>query len=371
MDRFEGEYDKSLVRGARAAVGDVLGLRKGERMLVITNPNPDSRQISEALYDAALEVNAAPVLLFQREKGQFDYLEHEGVKAIESNPDVVISVSKDRLGKDQYGMKHGYRGKRRYNHIFDYLHDEKKMRTFWSPGVTIDMFARTVPIDYTQVRTDSARMVRTMALADCIRVTAPGGTDVTIGVKGRVARKDDGDFRKPGRGGNLPSGEVYVSPELGRMSGTIAWDGSIVTNEGEIIIKKPILADIDKGYITRIWGGSDAKELEDAVRTGESKALEAGRKGQLKPSTAKQYARNAWGIGELGVGLNRKARIVANMLEDEKVYGTCHFAIGSNYDGDQEAMIHLDGLVKSPTITCVRKNGRETPLMVDGKLCWD
>ena len=371
MDSFGGSYDRSLVRSARVVMKDVLGLRKDERMLVISNPNSDSRQISEALYDAALEVNAAPVLLFQREKGQFDFLEYEGVKAIESNPDVVISISKDRLGKDRYGMKHGYRGKRRYNHIFDFLHEEKKMRTFWSPGTTVDMFSRTVPIDYAQMRKDCARMTRILALADSVTVTAPGGTDVSIGVKGRIGRKDDGDFRKPGQGGNLPSGEVYVSPELGAMNGTIGWDGSIVTNDGEIIIKNPILASVKSGYISRIWGGREAQELEEAVKTGERKAIEAGRKGQMKPSTAKQYAKNAWGIGELGVGLNRKARIVANMLEDEKVYGTCHFAIGSNYDGDQEAMIHLDGLVKSPTITCVRKNGSEMPIMVDGKLCWD
>ena len=370
MDTFKGSYDKTLVRAARAAVDDVLAVRKNERVLIITNPSSDSRQISEALYDAVAEVGAAPILLFQKEKGQFDFLENEGVKAIEANPDVVISVSKDRLGKDRYGMMHGYKGRRRYNHIFDFLYEEKKMRTFWSPGVTIDMFARTVPIDYTQMRKDSTRMCKMMALAESIRVTAPGGTDLSIGIRGRKAKKDAGDFRKAGKGGNLPSGEVYISPELGRMNGTIVWDGSIVTNDGEIVIKKPIFADIEGGYISRIWGGSHAKELEDSVKTGERKALEAGKKGEMKPVLAKQYARNAWGIGELGIGLNRKARIVANMLEDEKVYGTCHFAIGSNYDGDQEAMIHLDGLVKSPTITGIRKNGVELPIMVDGKLCW-
>jgi leucyl aminopeptidase (aminopeptidase T) len=371
MDSFKGTYDRSLVRAARAVTGDVLAVRKEERVLVITNPNADSRQISMAIYDAVIDAGATPVLLIQKEKGQFDFLEYESVKAIESGPDVVISVSKDRLGKDRYGMKHGYKGKRQYDHIFDFLYEERKIRTFWSPGATVDMFARTVPIDYTQMRKDCKRICDVLLEADIVKVTAPGGTDVTIGIRGRKAHKDDGDFRKPGRGGNLPSGEVYISPELGAMNGTIAWDGSIVLNEGEIVIGNPIFADVKGGYITKVRGGSGAKRLEESVKVGESKAIEAGKKGQMKPAKARIYARNAWGIGELGIGLNRKAKITANMLEDEKVYGTCHFAIGSNYDGDHEAMIHLDGLVKSPTITAVRKDGKELPIMSDGKLSWD
>jgi leucyl aminopeptidase (aminopeptidase T) len=56
------------------------------------------------------------------------------------------------------------------------------------------------------------------------------------------------------------------------------------------------------------------------------------------------------------------------MLEDEKVYGTCHFAVGSNYDGDAESLIHLDGLVKRPTIVAVSGSGKETMVMTDGRL---
>ena len=47
------------------------------------------------------------------------------------------------------------------------------------------------------------------------------------------------------------------------------------------------------------------------------------------------------------------------MLEDEKVFKTCHIAIGSNYDDDAKALIHLDGLVKNPTIVVRDARGRE------------
>lgn len=371
MDTFEGTYDRSLLRGARAAMSDVLGLRRNERVLIIGNPGRDQREISMALFDAAVEAKAAPTLAFQREKGQFDFAEEEVIKAMASNPQVVISISKDRMGKDAWGMRNGYEGKRRYDHIFDLLYEEKRIRAFWSPGITRPMWTRTVPIDYTQLRRDCARVGKELSKAVRVRVSAPGGTDITVGVEGRAPKLDDGNFREPGRAGNLPSGEVYISPALGTTNGTIVFDGSIVINTGELIVKEPIVARVKDGFIAELEGGDEAELLEESIRTGERKAREGGRKGDIRPAAAEAYARNAWAIGELGIGLNRKARIVANMLEDEKAYGTCHFAVGSNYDGDGEALIHLDCLVKRPTVVAVDRSGRERELMVSGRLVWD
>ena len=371
MDMFQGTYDRALARGAGVAVRDVLAVKKDERVLIITNPGEDTQGISMAIYDAVLEQKGAPILMFQREKGQFDFAEEEVVKALATNPDIGLSISKDRLGKDRYGLKHGYKGKRRYDHIYDVLYGEKMLRGFWSPGITKDMFSRTVPIDYARLRSDSARLRKVLMSSDTVRVEAPGGTDITIGVRGREAHLEDGDFRKPGKAGNIPSGEVYVSPVVGTTNGVISFDSSMVLNVGEVIIKRPIVATVRGGFITELSGGKEADALQYSIKEGEKKARENGKKGLLKASLVEKYAKNASSIGELGIGLNRKARIVANMLEDEKVYGTCHFAVGSNYDGDAEALIHLDGLVNSPTITAISSSGKETAVMENGKLSWD
>jgi len=371
MDTFKGTYDKALLRGARAAVEEVVAAKRNERVLIVSNPGSDTQPISAALFDAALEADAVPVLMYQKEKGQFDFAEEEVIKGMASEPAVVISVSKDRLGKDRWGMKNGYKGRRMYDHIFDLLYEEAKIRGFWSPGISEDMFRRTVPIDYSRLRMDCRKVSRAIEGKDWVHVTAPGGTDVLLGIKGRKARKDDGDYTKPGRAGNVPSGEIYVSPALGTMEGTIAFDGSMVLNEGEVVMKTPIVTEIKEGYISEVSGGKEAELLEESIRTGERKAREGGRKGQIKQDLVETYARNAWSIGELGIGLNRRAKIVANMLEDEKVYGTCHFAVGSNYDGDADALIHLDGLVKSPTIVAVSSTGREQSIMERGRLVWD
>ena len=90
--------------------------------------------------------------------------------------------------------------------------------------------------------------------------------------------------------------------------------------------------------------------------------------GRLPPGQGAEYGRNARNLGELGIGLNPAALVTGNMLEDEKVHRTCHVAIGSNYDEDAPALIHLDGLVHRPTIVARLADGSTRVLLEDGEL---
>ena len=57
-------------------------------------------------------------------------------------------------------------------------------------------------------------------------------------------------------------------------------------------------------------------------------------------------------LAELGIGTNDKARVTGVILEDEKIYGTVHIALGSNdtFGGTVAAGIHVDGVVKEPVL---------------------
>ena len=59
------------------------------------------------------------------------------------------------------------------------------------------------------------------------------------------------------------------------------------------------------------------------------------------------------------------------MLEDEKAFRTCHFAIGQNYDGDAPALIHFDGIVREPTLTINYRDGHSYTLIENGNLKLD
>jgi len=354
-----------LLKAADIAVNEVLGVKKDEHVLIITNPVRDVHRISQALYLASSNVDALPTLMVQPKKTTFDLAEPAVINAIKSEPEVAISLSAERLGKDKEGLANPYKGLdgKTYTHIFSQLlRGVKKIRAFWSPTVTIDMFTRTVPIDYPALHKTTTKVAEVMKDAAEVHVKTALGTDVTFGIKGRKPMTDDGDFKTPGKGGNLPCGEVFISPTLGTAKGTIVFDGSL-TLERTLIIKEPVKVTVREGFITEIDGGKEARMLEAYIRKAENKPFKMAKKGELAKEKAIEYTKNARNIGEFGIGLNPKARIIGNVLEDEKVLGTVHFAIGSNYDQDALALIHSDGIVKNPTVTVDGK-----PLMTKSKL---
>jgi aminopeptidase len=353
MTKIVFKSNPALMKAAEVAVREVLAVKKDERVLIITNPEKDTYRIAQALYAANVNRGASTTLVIQQVKTSFDYAEPSVINAIKTEPEVIISISAERMGKDKETLANPYKGQdgATYSHIFDYLlYEAKKIRAFWSPKVTVEMFTRTVPIDYVAMRKRCTRIANELQNKKEVHIKTDLGTNVTIGIQGRKPKVDNGNFSVLGRGGNLPAGEVYISPQLDASHGTIVFDGSITLDE-TVVIKTPIKVEIEKGFVTKIEGGKEAKTLAKYLDFAEKKPFEMMKKGELDKPKAEEYSKNARHIGELGIGTNPNAKIVGNVLEDEKVLGTVHFAIGSNYDHDADALIHSDGIVKKPTIT--------------------
>ena len=361
---------QKLRAASEIAIQNALKVCSGEQVLIISNPKTDAAHIAAALYDAAGAAGARPTLIFQPEKQQIDFAEKSVIAAFSAKPEVVISISAGKLGKDEHGITTPYRyNGKDYDHLFHLLqYGEKKCRAFWSPAVTVDSFIRTVPIDYALLQERCKKYGEILDRAVSVRVTAPGGTDVVIGLNGRRAKSDNGDFSQMGSGGNLPAGEVFISPENGTAEGIICFDGSISLHDRDILIKTPVCCTVRQGYVTEIHGGSEAAELQKTIELAEHNACDFEKNGRLPPGQGNVYAKNARNIGELGIGLNPQAIITGNMLEDEKAFRTCHFAIGQNYDDDAPALIHLDALVCNPTIIAAFEDGSEQVIEKDGNL---
>ncbi|GMO54181.1 MAG: aminopeptidase [Termitinemataceae bacterium] len=362
--------NEELQNAAMIAIRDVVKLVEGEQVLLISNPEANVSIIATALFDAVTELNGKPVLMFQNEKTQMDFAEDCVLSAFNAHPQVVISLSSGKLGKDKKGIagEYSHNGKV-YDHIFHLQqYGEKTCRAFWSPAVTIDSFLRTVPIDYALLKKRCAFINAILDRAIFVHVTSPGGTDIMVGVEGRLAKADDGDFSFMGAGGNLPAGESFISPQNGTSCGTIVFDGSISLHNCDIIIKEPIICNLQNGFITNIDGGREAEMLSETILLAEENSLEFERTGRIIKGLGELYKKNSRALGELGIGLNPNAKISGNMLEDEKAFCTCHFAIGQNYDEDAPSLIHLDGLVCNPTITAINSDGSEVVIEKDGVL---
>ncbi|SLM19979.1 putative leucyl aminopeptidase [uncultured spirochete] len=361
----------SLSETAHIALSQCLELKKNEKILIVTNPDTEQAEIAAALYEQARAMGAQAGLLYQPVKTQADFAEDEVLRAIEARPDVILSISTEKLGKDKARLAAPLAGAdgRSYDHIFNYLlHGIQTIRAVWTPGITKDIFVRAVPVDYAAMRDTADRLEALLDEASAVMVRSPRGTDITFSVSGRKAMRDDGDFRNAGAGGNLPAGEVFISPAIKSAEGTIVFDGSISDIAGDIVIRTPIACTVRGGYVMGIEGGEEARRLEKALMHGLNMAATLVRDQGMAPELALSYGTNARHLGEFGIGLNPAARIGGNMLEDEKVMGTIHFAIGANYDEDAPALIHLDGLVKSPTVVLLMPTGEEVAVMEGGAL---
>ena len=207
-----------LMKSAEITVKEVLKVKDGEKILIITNPLTDCTEIASSIYKAALAANGKPCLIFQEIKNQFDFTDDAVIGAIKSNPDIIISISANKLGKDREAIASPYKvSGEDYDSTFRYLvNGIKKSRSFWSPGITTDMFKRTVAIDYKRLRAECIAIKEILNKADSIVIKTSEGTNFTIPIKGRKAFCDDGDFSFPGSGGNLPAGEVFISPLVGK-----------------------------------------------------------------------------------------------------------------------------------------------------------
>lgn len=363
------DHVEELLEPARIAVKEVLGAKEGERALIITNPSRDVSLISLALHDAFSEEGVEPVIVIQRRRTQTDFADPAVIEALKSRPEIILSISEEKLGKDRMALKNPYtvEGKK-VDHTYTYLLEAKISRGFWSPSITAEMFKKTLPIDYRLLRERARRIKELLDRAVEAHITSPGGTDLRIGLKGREGFKDDGDFRLPGAGGNIPCGEVFISPELGRGDGVLVFDGSLSLVDGVLVLKEPVKCTVKGGFVVGIEGGEEARIFERSLQRGEEMAEELFREGSFSENTMREYHSNARHLGELGIGLNPRAEIVGNMLEDEKAFRTCHVAVGSNYDNDAPALIHLDGLIKEPTIVLTMEGGEEKVLMEEGEL---
>ncbi len=207
------------------------------------------------------------------------------------------------------------------------------------PGITEDMMrVGGLTADYKQVAALTDKVAHILERAKKVRVTTPSGTDLTMSIEGRPPLADTGLYHKRGEWGNLPAGEVCLAPVEGTTNGVLVIDsmGSTVTQPLEVTVKD--------GWAKK-FEGADATKLEELLRAAD---------------------RNAYSIGELGIGTNSKARISGEVLEDEKVLGTVHIALGDNTSyqgGHTKSKIHLDGILFQPTVKIDKRL-----LMQKGKL---
>ena len=77
-----------------------------------------------------------------------------------------------------------------------------------------------------------------------------------------------------------------------------------------------------------------------------------GPEGEQLLGMLREHGEQGTNLAELGVGTNDRAKLTGNVLEDEKILGTCHVAFGASKSigGTIQVPVHLDCIVTRPTV---------------------
>jgi leucyl aminopeptidase (aminopeptidase T) len=311
---------RRLLRGARIAVETCMGLKPCETVLVVTDPA--RLRVAEALVEAAKRARAEVMLMCMQARSRHGEEPPKPVGRAMSASDVVLAPTSYSLTHTQARLRACRAG----------------ARVATMPMITEEMMYRGAMLaNYGWVSRLTRKVADLLTETSEIEVITPAGTDLVLDVSGREACSDTGILHDPGDWGNLPAGEAFIAPVEGKASGRIVVDGPMVDT-----LWAKIKIEVEDGRATRI-SGRPASRLIKMLE-------EAGPK--------------AFNLAEFGVGTNPRARLMGNVLEDEKVLGTCHIAFGDNstFGGKVRAGIHVDGILLRPTIKLdgkiLMKNGQ-------------
>jgi leucyl aminopeptidase (aminopeptidase T) len=299
--------EPDLDRALHVVVHDCLGIQAGEEVLVVADPQ--TRRLGDALRDAAEETGADAALALIEERPTHGAEPPAPVAAALAAADAYVAPTTKSLSHTQARKRATDAG----------------VRGATLPGVTEDMLARVMAVDFDALRARCAAVAERLEAADEAHLTCPRGTDFHFDLRGRRGIADDGDLTAPGAFGNLPCGEGFIAPAGG--------EGTLVASSLAAVglTDPPTRLTVQDGHVTAAEGPEGERLLDLLAAHG-------------APGT---------NLAELGVGTNDRATLTGNVLEDEKILGTVHVAFGASaaIGGTVSVPVHLDCVVLDATLT--------------------
>jgi len=317
---------------------DCLDVQEDERILIITDHGYENRRISALIsgsyYLAARELGFDATIIVQKPKIKGDKASEDTVLALKElgMSNVVIMSLSGKLGSIKEISK-SYRNfiRESHNRFVSATNLGRISNDHYQTAID------TIDVDYKEMQKKGKEIKKKLDKGKEARVVTDAGTDLKIDISKYDAKLNTGNYNMPGTGGNIPAGEVYIPPTFKKVEGRIVIDGSSAYRKGTQLIEEPIDLKVKRGEIVEIKGGKEADNLRETLDWATNKA------------------KYPWGIrriGELGIGINPNAKIIGATIIDEKVKGTAHIGIGSNYwfGGTIYAIIHLDQVFRNPKI---------------------
>jgi leucyl aminopeptidase (aminopeptidase T) len=286
-----------------------MGIQPGEDVLVVSNPVTE--EIGALMRIEAQGEGADSTLAVISERDSHAAEPPRAVAAAMAAADVVLAPTIQSISHTEARK----------------IASENGVRVGSLPGVTEEMLGRLMASDLEEVRRRGWAVVTALNRGSEARITCRHGSDLRIGLEGRLGIVDAGELGSRGAFGNLPCGEGFIAPVEGTTEGVLVVDGSIA---GIGLLDTPTALTVREGHLVEATGPDGSQLLELLTVHG----------------------KNGTNVAELGIGTNEEAILTGNILEDEKILGTCHVAFGASaaIGGTVQVPVHLDCVVLEPTV---------------------
>ena len=311
-----------------------MDIRRGENVLIVCDPT--TAEIGQSLHIATQKRSERVLLIVMPKSRHHGEEPPSPVAALMRQQQVVIAATK-------YSLTHT-------RAVRQALKDGARVATM--PGMTFELYTEGgMTSDFQEVKRRISNIANFLRRRRIINVKSESGTDVTFEVNWRDWKLDDnGICNRPRMLTNLPAGKVFILPKEGTMNGTIVIDGSWDST----LIDEPVEFIVEDGTVVDVKGGSLAATIRQSY-------------GEVAKKLKTKDRESVWTVAEFGFGMNPNARLVGNVLEDEKRMGSCYFSIGDNsgLGGSSNAGIHISGVLAEPSVwlddTCLTESGEFMP----------
>ncbi len=290
-------YEYELGLAADRVVRDLFRLKEGETLIITGDTESDLRVIN-ATARAAFAIGGKPMVILHPAplgvgKAADPMLPLEPLTAALSKADAWVEYNNQWL---------------LYSTPYDLAFKENaKLRHLNLVGMNASMMVRCIGrVDFAALEAFQKAFSALLSQTKHVRITTPAGEDVEFDhAAGIPVRCRMGYAHAPGS--EMLAGQISTTPEFDSVRGTIVFDGSLVPPCGKL--EEPIRLAVEKGTITQIGGGPQAQEFAAWV--------DGFRHPQMRR------------LAHLSYGFNPGARLTGDIVEDERVWGSTEWGIGS------------------------------------------
>jgi leucyl aminopeptidase (aminopeptidase T) len=314
-----------LYVSAMVTVRDCLALRAGERLVVVTD-TMQPLSVGEALFAAARVLGAEPsLMIISPRRSRAEGIPPPVAEAMKQ-ADAMVLYTSPPISWSQAVRDAQNQGTRLATLL---LSDWNKPETV-QPNLIEASFVRGVHEETLQIAELTRKISEMVERAKSAQITSPGGTHLTMQLGNKVSVLD-GLATEPGQYGQLPAGTFAVAPKPKSANGIVVVDVSIPPLG---ILQEPITIEVRESMITSIKGGAEADRLQNHLES-------------FKDPTVYNCP------AEWGFGTNPNVIVSGNFLEEERILGWAHIAIGDDmrFDGGTvKSPVHLDGMLRDTSL---------------------